>query len=153
MISRCLYMALRAAVCTCICLLSYKSSAQFYIQMRGGLQANPKRVLIAPAVSYSIYGFSLTPELVIFPSNDAPVRFGSRISYTFRFLEVGYGRYYETYSTDKYDSYKNGWVNMAFVAGHWKSFFAEYGYSKSSIFSIGIRERLGRPGPGKNKYY
>ncbi len=112
-------------------------NAQISMQFRSGY--NHSAFLgIAPVLALN--GFAVAPEMIINVKKDAPVNFGMKISYQYKFIELGYGRYYNLYTVDKYDSYRNGWSNLIFVSGHYNKWFIEAGYNKRISLSVGVRE-------------
>ncbi len=112
-------------------------NAQISMQFRSGYN-HSAFLAIAPVMAYN--GFTVAPELIINIKKDAPVSPGIKISYQYKFIELGYGRYYDVYSMDKYDAYRNQWSNLFFVSGHYNKWFIEIGYNKRMSFSVGVRE-------------
>lgn len=125
---------------TIFLLLPLIGSAQLSLTMRAGYNEIHKNPIIAPAVSYQAYGFGLASEMIVNTSRSAPASFGLKIRYQYKFIQVGYGRYYDLYSMDKYDSWRNEWVSMYFVSLHCRKWFIEYDYP--GIYTIGIKEPL-----------
>jgi hypothetical protein len=86
------------------------------------------------------------PELIINTADNAPAQFGLKISYEREIwkgsLQAGFGGYYDLYTTDKYDAYKNGLSGMLFISAHYDRFFVEYDYNNGSVFSFGMRENI-----------
>ena len=120
-------------------LFTFKSNAQIGLQIRGGSTVNSVNPFFAPAASFSAHGLTIYPEMKVYIKRDAPVNFGAKIGYTYKFIEIGYGRYFDLYSTDAYDKFRNEWRNLFFVSIHYNNLFLEYDYLKGSSISAGIK--------------
>lgn len=128
-------------------LLSTSAFSQVSLQMKGGFDMKTTDLVASTTINFALHGFALTPELIIKNKDTAPALFGLRVSYEHAIannlsLEAGSGRYFNLYSTDYYDKYKNHWSNLGFAALHWKKFFVEY--NTDLIGSIGFREKIGK---------
>jgi hypothetical protein len=99
--------------------------ANISFQMRGGYALKQAGVIIAPAVNFKAHGFAMSPEMIVNASTTQAVNFGLKLSYQYKFIEVGYGKYFDLYSTDKFDLYRNGFSNLLFVDAHYKNYFFE----------------------------
>lgn len=117
-------------------------SAQLSLTMRAGYNEIYKNPIIASAIAYQTHGFGLASEMIVNTSRSAPVSFGLKLSYQYKFIQVGYGRYYDLYTMDKYDAWRNKWRSMYFISLHCRKWFIEYDYS--GVYTIGIKERLSR---------
>ncbi len=115
-------------------------------QMRAGYSLRTNSPLVAPAIEFKAYGLSLTPEVIINTADNAPGQMGVKMAYEATFnkwaIQTGYGRYFDLYTTDKYDAWKNGWSNLWFLSVHYDRFFLEYDYNKESVLSFGMRESI-----------
>jgi hypothetical protein len=111
--------------------------------MRAGYSFKTQDALIAPAFSFTLFNaVTAGPELMVNTKRDQPVNFGVKAGYQYKFLEAGVGGWYQLYSTDSYDSYKNGFAPSVYAAAHWKLFFVQWEYLNEHKVSIGIREQL-----------
>lgn len=120
--------------------------------MRAGWATKISKPVVATGFYFNAHGFGITPEMIIPCDNSSGVNMGIKLSYKYKFIQAGYGRYFDWYTTDKYDSYKNGYSNSYFVAFHWKfnvermieKWFVEYSYNdrNGSLITIGVREKL-----------
>ena len=120
-------------------------NAQISFQMRTGYQIKTIQPFISQSVQFAAHGLAIQPEMVVTWRNDQPAYFGLKMSYQYQFIEAGYGRYFALFSLDKYDQYRNGWMNLFFVSGHWKRYFAEIDYDKINgiALSIGAKCNIG----------
>jgi hypothetical protein len=116
--------------------------AQLNGQIRVGWACKSNQPILAPSFNYSFGGFAAGTEMVINTNEDAPVDFGFRASYTYKFIEAGVAGYYELYSTDEYDAYKNGWAKSVFVAAHLDRYFIQYDYLHGNRFTFGMCVKL-----------
>jgi hypothetical protein len=115
--------------------------------IRTGWAFTTNELVLSPELNFEAHGFALSPAMIIHIKRDQPANFGLKISYTYKFIEVGYGKYYDLYSMDKYDSYRNGWSDLYFVALHAKvnsevlpnDWFIEEDYDKQFILNIGFK--------------
>lgn len=114
-------------------------SGQMQIQMRTGYALKTNDCFTSAAAATTVKGFSIGGEMMVLSRQDAPVSFGVRISYQIKSIEAGYGKYFDLYSTDKYDAYKNGFSDNFFVAIHKGIFFIQAEYKQQLQTSVGIK--------------
>jgi hypothetical protein len=120
---------------------------------RLGWQTGWQTPVVSAEADITMYNVHLKPMLSVLYADDCPAYFGAKISYEQAFapesdwsIEAGYGRLYELWSLDRdaenKDGHINGWVNAAFMSLHYKRFFLEYDYLRSSVVSFGMRVHL-----------
>lgn len=115
---------------------------------RAGYNVSWQKPVFGAGIEFEAHGLALIPEMIVYSSKEKPVLFGLKLSYERNIndtwsVQVGAGRYFELYSTDAYDKYKNGWSSLFFGTVHYDKWFAEYNYTTNgSIISIGVRESL-----------
>ncbi len=126
-----------------LCSLASTCNGQISLQMRSGYMFKTKEPFVSPAINFGAYGLALSPEMIVCYKDNSPAYFGVKMSYQYKFIQAGYGRYFTLFSTDDYDKFKNGWSNMFFVSAHWKKFFLEYDYLNGNVLSIGFKENIG----------
>jgi hypothetical protein len=97
---------------------------------------------VAPSLNYSFNNITIGGEMIVNHQDNAPVSFGAKVSYQYKFLEIGAGRYFDAYSADPYDSYLNGWSNAVFAAIHYDRFFLQYEYKNENRLSFGMHINL-----------
>lgn len=122
-------------------------AADISIQARAGYRNNPNELIIAAAVNFKAYGFALSPELIASTSDASAANFGLKMSYRYKWVEAGYGWYFNLYSTDAYDKGRNGSGSLYFVSVFVRKWFLSCDYNQyvnSVSFSIGYRETIGR---------
>ena len=116
-------------------------------QISAGYAFKTIEPVLSPVLNFEAHGFSLSPTMIIHIKRDQPANFGLKFSYQWHFLQAGYGRFFDLYSTDKYNSYLNGWSNLFFVSLHVKinsevipnDWFIEGDYDKQFLLSIGVK--------------
>lgn len=109
---------------------------------------------VSLAACFNSYGFGISPEIFIIDGLSEGANFGAKFSYEHYFgtigIQAGYGKYYDLYSTDEYDKYKNGFKDLYFISLHKTieseilphDWFLEYDLYDGNCISIGIRETL-----------
>lgn len=130
-------------------LLSVSAQAQLMAGLRTGWATQQQGAFISPSIGYKANSFFVNAELVTNLKWDAPVQAGLKLSYQYRFAEIGSGIMYEAYTTDKYDWWKNGLVVPVFAALHYKIMYVQYEYqfggnviSNEQRISAGIRIKI-----------
>lgn len=126
-------------------LMPFISYSQISIQMRAGCTATLSNPFLAIAPHLAAHNIALTPEMIINVRDNEPVDMGLKISYQYKFIEAGVGRYANLYSLDGVNNHgqqSNGWSNLYFVQLHWKKYFFEYDYMNGSKFGIGVRQTI-----------
>jgi kynureninase len=116
--------------------------AQVSVSMRTGYSFKTNDALVAPGVNYTAGGLNVGLEMIVNTRAEAPVDFGFRSSYQYKFLEAGAGTYYRLYSLDEYDKDRNHLAVSVFTAAHWKVFFVQYEYICENKLSIGLKVAL-----------
>lgn len=130
--------------------ISYNVTAQINIgaSMRIGYNSKQVSGFVSPALYVQYKGFVFSPELVINASNDASVDMGAKFSYNVMVnqeldirAEIGLCRYYQAYSLDKYDAYRNHWSNGLLFNLHLKKYFGGIQYLGNEVsYYIGVRQ-------------
>ncbi len=122
--------------------LPFIARSQISFQMRLGYATKTVEPIVCSGVEFVYNGFAMTPEMIIHYRNTQPVDFGMKVSYQYSFIQIGYGRYFDLFTTDKGYSNLNGFSNLFFIAGHWKQYFIEYDYLRQSIITIGAKATI-----------
>lgn len=115
--------------------------------LRLGMKTNPASPIIAPGIDFKAYGFAISPELIIDVAQTEPANFGLKLSYEYNvmsnvYLRAGAGMFYQLYTTDKYDLYKNGYIPNYFFSTQWKKLTGTIEYMDCIRLSIGVREKI-----------
>lgn len=121
-------------------LLTTICNAQVYVSLAGGY--SDKSLVVNPALGVNIKGAVIQGEFKALTSSTQPALFGLHAGYQYKFIETGYGGYMMLYSADKYDSYKNKWVNGVYIRGYIKNLFLEYQHTDKHFVMTGIKIKL-----------
>lgn len=127
--------------------LFLSASAQIDAHIRVGMKTKPASPVLATGIDFKAHGFGITPELIIDVAQDQPANFGMKVFYEKYISEKvsirgGGGYFYQLYTTDKYDAYKNGFTGNAFVAAQYDKWFGMAEYMGSMRLYIGVRSTI-----------
>jgi hypothetical protein len=89
-----------------------------------------------------VANISIAAEMIVNLRPDMPGDFGGFVSYQYKFVEAGAGYYYQLYSTDKFDSYRNCWAANTFIVLHYKICFFKVEYMNEIRLGIGLKYQL-----------
>lgn len=127
-------------------LITLRAQSQMSASMRAGYSFKTTDVFLTPGLNYTIANtVTLGGEMMVNLKQAAPVNFGFKASYQYKFIEVGSGIWAMVYSTDGVNNKganDNKFAGSVFVAAHLNKFFIQYEYLDQSKISIGVRENL-----------
>jgi hypothetical protein len=117
---------------------------------RIGMNTKPLTAIVGAGIDFKAHGFAISPEMIVDVNDDQPANFGLKISYGHKVMEnvslrAGVGYFYQLYTMDKYDSYKNGYRWNYFFSAQWERLFGMAEYMNGLRLSVGVKIKILNP--------
>ncbi len=130
-------------ILTTLCL---RSDAQTYATFAAGLTTTHS-LTVQPSFGVAIHKFFVQADMINMINQDQPVCLGITGGYHVTVddhvsIEPSAGRFYNYYSGDKYDRYKNRWRYLYTAKIFYNKIFLQLQVSHISILSLGFKEEF-----------